>query len=236
MKKNIFVIYLILILTLCSSFAHAEITGYNKETNQHSYFSIGHYTQGDSDEVSPILWRILEVNEDNIYLLSDRILFAQAVHHPYLEFHNDFNLDVRKTTLFKDLNSSFIDKAFSDTEKSFLYESPDYGYVSLPAADDIKNAAYGFIDNDSRMGYGTKFALENKLFMYSNGSSPYWTRTPSTSQAGSVRCTKVDGNIGFIRCQSIDLGVRPVIWIKSISTDELTGDGTLSNPYKIIKE
>ena len=229
--KKIIAVALLFVMVCSLNFVQAEIKGYDEKTRTYQYVAFGQYPQGAEGEIKPILWRVLEADDEKVYLLSEYILFAKAVHSVYLEFHNDFKLDVRKTEMFLHLNDGFMKEAFTAEQQMKMVEEPEHGWVSLPSVADIKNPAYGFVEDKDRRGYGTPYALNHLLFMYGNESSPYWTRDYSTSQDGSMRCTKVQGNTGFIRCQSIDLGARPVIWLKTAALMEATGEGTRENPF-----
>ena len=61
--------------------------------------------------------------------------------------------------------------------------SEELGYLFLASGEDLKNREYGFSSDKTRQGYGTPYALANGLFRYSNGSSPYWTRSQSATKA-----------------------------------------------------
>jgi hypothetical protein len=101
----------------------------------------------------------------------------------------------------------------------------------LASADDLKNKAYGFSSSKARQAYGTPYAYETGLFEYQNHTSPYWTRSQSISYKYATRCTKVDGDLGYIRCVVMNEGCRPAV---RLSTDDLEiscGSGTMEDPY-----
>ncbi|MCM1053280.1 MAG: hypothetical protein NC483_04845, partial [Ruminococcus sp.] len=67
---------------------------------------------------------------------------------------------------------------------------------------------------------------------YLNTNQHYWTISPSNFSETLMRefCVNLNGNLGY-RDITYSLGIRPVINIRSDVT--LTGDGTISNPYKV---
>ena len=210
------------------------LRGYEAKQGYH-YVALGEYPQDEDGTVRPILWRVLSVEDGEAYLLSEYVLTNGRVHpddKEYVAFDYAFN----KTEVFARLNGEFKEAAFSQEELSRLREDEELGVVFLAASADLKNPAMGFRDDKSRQGFGTPYALANGLFRYGMSgrhSSPYWTRTPSINNetSGAVRCTKVKGNIGYIRCVVENEGIRPAI--RLILGDEpfAGGQGTLSEPF-----
>lgn len=114
-----------------------------------------------------------------------------------------------------------------------ILDDKELGRVFLPSADDLKNVNYGFGTNPSVKAYGTQFAIAEGLFRYSNGSSPYWTRTQSADFPYGTRCTKEHGNLGYIRCVVMNEGIRPALRLDIGALELSGGDGTMENPYLV---
>lgn len=214
-----------------------SLNSYTKE-NGYQYVALGSYPQQKDGTVEPILWRVLEVGEDQAFLFSEYILFNHRVHEDYKEyeaFEGQFNL----TEIFGILNGAFLEQAFTPKEQAVLVSDEELGRVFLASMQDIKNKAYGLGSNKARQGFGTPYALANGLFKYRNtsagrNSSPYWTRTRSTEYlASGVRCTKADGRVGYIRCVVMNEGIRPAIrlTLQNGQIDILSGSGTLEDPF-----
>ena len=239
MKKFV-VLTLALLWMLCAS-AFAEdfvLRGHDKKQG-YQYVQLGEFPQDADGTVRPILWRVLSVDETQAYLLSEYILFNNRVHlddNEYIAFNAAFN----QTEMFALLNGPFEgnpiskeeqdalkakerlgrvyiaevcfkDQAFTQAEQDMLVTDEELGTVFLPAVDDLKNSKMGFTDSKKRQAWGTEYAIENGLFKYQNGTSPYWTRSQSLSYAYATRCTKVNGNLGYIRCVVMNEGCRPAI-------------------------
>ena len=132
-----------------------------------------------------------------------------------------------------DAETSFYEQAFTAAEKAMILDDKELGRVFLPSADDLKNADYGFGTNPSTKAYGTQFAIAEGLFRYSNGSSPYWTRTQSADFPYGTRCTKEHGNLGYIRCVVMNEGIRPAVRLDIGALELSGGDGTMENPYLV---
>lgn len=182
--KKIMLLLLCVILALALSaqaLGEAALRGYVKDKG-YVYVEFGAYPQGENGEVEPILWRVLEVDGQRAYLLSEYVLMNNRVHpsdEEYIFFGGAFN----RTEVFALLNGPydeqlyaqgdvrapgeqvwtqpFVEQAFTQEERAQLQSSEELGTVFLPAAEDINNADYGFTTPASRQGYGTPYALKD---------------------------------------------------------------------------
>lgn len=260
MKKLVAILTTILciVLSACAWADEFTLRGYDKKQG-YQYIHLGEFPQDADGTVRPILWRILSVDEKQAYLLSEYILFNNRVHpddQEYIAFNAAFN----QTEMFSLLNGPFVgnpipleeqkqlkdkerlgrvhiaevcfkDQAFSQAEQNMLICDEELGMVFLVSADDLKNSSMGFSGAKQRQAYGTEYAFANGLFRYQNGTSPYWTRSQSLSHAYGTRCTKVDGNLGYIRCVVMNEGCRPAIRLSLKGLSPAGGSGTLEDPY-----
>ncbi|MBR5301840.1 MAG: hypothetical protein IKU38_03300 [Clostridia bacterium] len=260
MKKYI-ALLLAMVYIMFSVYACAEefaLRGYNKKQG-YQYVQLGEFPQEADGTVRPILWRVLSVDEAQAYLLSEYILFNNRIHpddQEYIAFEAAFN----QTEMFRLLNGPFEgnpisheeqaklkererlgrvhiaeicfkDQAFTAAEQSMLISDEALGMVFLASADDLKNSAMGFTGAKQRQAYGSEYALANGLFRYQNGTSPYWTRSQSVSYTYATRCTKVDGNLGYIRCVVMNEGCRPAVRLSLEGLSPIGGSGTMEDPY-----
>lgn len=258
--KKLVVLALAFAWMLCAS-AFAEdfaLRGYDKKQG-YQYIQLGEFPQAADGTHQPILWRVLSVDETQAYLLSEYILFNNRVHpddNEYIAFDAAFN----QTEMFVLLNGPFEgspiskdeqdrlkakerlgrvhiaevcfkDQAFTQTEQEMLVSDEELGMVFLASADDLKNSEMGFSTSRNRQAWGTEYAIENGLFQYQNGTSPYWTRSQSVSYSYATRCTKVDGSLGYIRCVVMNEGCRPAIRLALEGIEPVSGSGTFEDPY-----
>lgn len=249
---------LALMLSACALAEGFALRGYDKKQG-YQYIQLGEFPQEADGTVRPILWRVLNVDDTQAYLLSEYILFNNRVHpddNEYIAFDAAFN----QTEMFALLNGPFEgnpiskdeqdalkakerlgrvhiaeicfkDQAFTQIEQDMLVTDEELGMVFLAAADDLKNSEMGFSSSKNRQAWGTDYALENGLFQYQNGTSPYWTRSQSVSYPYATRCTKVDGNLGYIRCVVMNEGCRPAIRLALQGLVPTGGSGTFEDPY-----
>ena len=260
--KRLFLILLVVLLLASCAYAETELRGYNQKEG-YQYVYLGEFPQEADGTVKPILWRVLSVDDQQAYLLSEYILFNNRVHpddQEYIAFEAAFN----QTEMFTLLNGPFEGKpiskeeqdelkkkerlgrvhiaeipfkeeAFSESELSMLVTDDELGTVFLVTAEDLKNRDMGFRSSKDRKAYGTAYAMENGLFVYQNGSSPYWTRSQSQSYAYGTRCTKVDGDLGYIRCVVMNEGCRPAVRLSLEGLAASGGSGTMDDPYTFVR-
>ena len=233
MKRAAFLLLSVLMPACWPVLSHAlELRGYDSELG-YEYVALGRCPQDEDGGERDILWRVLDVSDDEAYLLSEYILFNHRVHEDDEEYE-DFGGQWNRTELYQLLHGEKLDQWFTPEELEHLVSSEELGYLFLASGEDPKNREYGFSSDKTRQGYGTPYALANGLFRYSNGSSPYWTRSQSATKAYGTRCTKVDGKLGYIRCVVMNEEVRPAIRL-SLTDLALTGSGTLEAPYRLAR-
>jgi len=261
MKRIALLLTAMLLLSVCA-FAEGEIRGYDKKEG-YQYVHLGSFPQDADGTVKPILWRVLSADDQQAYLLSEYVLFNNRV-HPDDQAYIDFGAAFNQTEMFALLNgpfegnpiseeeqndlkkherlgrvhiaeTCFKDEAFSAEEQAMLISDEELGTVFLVTADDLKNRAYGFASGKDRKAYGTEYAAEKGLFVYQNGSSPYWTRSQSQSHAYGTRCTKVDGELGYIRCVVMNEGCRPAVRLNLNGLKISSGSGTKDDPFVFVR-
>lgn len=261
--KRIIAMMLIAALLMTVSYAAADgqMRGYDKKGG-YQYVCFGSFPQEADGTVKPILWRILTVDEDVVYLLSEYVLFGNRI-DPDDVYYQEVNGDFSKTEMYRLLNGpfegnpipveeqkalnakerlgyayiaerSFVETAFTEAEQMMIAEDEQLGKVFLASADDLKNKTYGFVSSKARQAYGTPYAYETGLFEYQNHTSPYWTRSQSISYKYATRCTKVDGDLGYIRCVVMNEGCRPAVRLKLNGLTIANGTGTLEDPFTFL--
>ena len=202
-------------------------------------------TNGDgvadqNDAKEPIKWRVLQVDGDDVFLMSDKILDYQ-----WYKWYNNTQKDVtwEKCSLRTWLYSSFYRFAFSTEEQKAIKVTKvfnDYNYggtkkesytedkIYLLSLSDVTNRAYGFSEDkgtdEARMAYETRY-IEHDI----NDISwrEWWIR--NSKQYSS--CV-VWGN-GYIATGYDDSvyesGVRPVLHLSRSLISKLKFAGTVSS-------
>lgn len=186
-------------------------------------------------EADPILWRVLSVDKERVYLCSEYILFAAEL-EPDKKEYEEHEGWFKETKLWRTLNKDFLNTAFTKKEIKMLYNDGEYGRVYLLGTEDLNDRTLGFGTNKRRKAWSTEVAIRlYGTYVYSTDSgcnSPYWTRKTS-SHPGAGVCVKKDGGIGYYSCMYKEQGIRPVINLLPDSYQIASGSGTKSDPYII---
>lgn len=222
----------LLCATLCAVPAAAQeaLRGYDSAEG-YVYLELGTFPQTLENGLEPIVWRVLSADADTVLLLSEYVLFNHRVHFDDAAYEQSGG-DFTQTELYAYLNGEFL-QHFTDGEISMLTAGEGGALVTLLSRDDLNNKAYGFTGDRARRGMPTAYALQNGLFQYTNGSSPYWTRTQSETRAYGAVCTKENGNLGYIRVVVQNEGCRPAILLDARRITIAGGSGTLDDPFRV---
>jgi len=229
-------VYTALLLALCvgvwaaPGFADGALRGYDAAEG-YQYLELGTFPQTLENGLEPIVWRVLYADGDTAFLLSEYVLLHHRIHFDDAAYERSGG-DFTQTEMYEYLNGEFL-QSFTDGEIRMLKAGEDGSLVTLLTVDDLKNKAYGFTGDRARRGTPTAYALQNGLFQYTNGSSPYWTRTQSETRTYGAVCTKEDGNLGYIRVVVQNEGCRPAVWLNAQMITIEGGDGTLDDPFRI---
>lgn len=246
MRRFFHALVCLLLVCLCLSSAAAEtpaLRGYDKSLG-YVYLNLGTFPQTADGQVQPILWRVLNVDNGQAYILSEYVLEARCIHSDYYAYAHKptdkknpgFDGDFAQTEMSQYLNGDFAQNNFTEEELALIAQDEALGRFYLVTAEDLKNKAYGFGTDQSRKAWGTEYAKANGLFVYGANRgkhSPYWTRDQSTSDARHARCTKAAGNLGRINVITLDEGMRPACMLNLDALTITGGQGTMEEPYTI---
>ena len=220
----------------------------------------GNFYQSNTTTKEPIVWRVLSVNGNDVFLLSDLILD----HRPYS--NNDNPAKWKGCDLRSWLNNEFMNEAFSETEKASIKETvnqnADYNsrnaisesggpdtndYIFCLSADDVENRAYGFLSDKG------KYSSELKSYLYSTrqtsatnyavskgvsvveGYSRWWLRDVGSGLQRQF--IYFAGGISHVSYQTEKIGVRPAMHVdKSIANLVYAGTKTVGEEPQPSKE
>lgn len=226
-----FLALLLAMLLIVTGVAAEGICNYDKKKGGYTYVTFGSYPEDKNGNVAPLLWRVLETDGKEAYLLTEYIV---DVHYVHLDTVNYRYLEWKDSDLFAYLQNEFLPRAFTPQEQAVLLQrTEDGGLVSLPQIDDIRNKAYGFTDNKSRECAGTDYAKSIGLFQYNDHNSPWVSRNKSQDRPQQQRRVMDDGKLGTVPCGNVDLGVRPVVYINLSKVSINGGSGTKDDPYQL---
>ncbi len=199
---------------------------------QGSRVYFGHYEQGSqgANGPEPILWRVLEVAEDSILLLSEYGLVCKNYNDTYE------NVTWETSTLRAWLNGEFLDTAFTNKERYVIQDTlvknevnKNYNtsggndtvdQVFLLSYEEAQNNAYGFqsgVSNKSksRQMRVTEAALVEGYANKENGNTCWWLRSSGITNQYAAYVFSVGSITDSYYAGRRNDAVRPVIRIKS---------------------
>lgn len=199
-----------------------QLTGevYGSDLNVNDIITFGSYPQSQNSDgtfnVEPIEWRVLENNNGELLLLSEKILDAQ----PY---HNEWGT---KTIYWADssvsdwLRNEFYNVAFNDNQKAMIVgtliknkPSDDFYYynkIFLLSEGEADNIDYGFNSGDSRIANATPYAWNNGL-----EEANWWLRPSVEKNPAMGYVRSEDGRFSLISSGISLFGIRPALRIKT---------------------
>ena len=180
----------------------------------------------DKDNKTPIQWRVLSVDNDEVLLLADKCL-------EYRQFHNGTEESVtwENCSLRKWLNNEFYNNAFSADEKNAIVQKTlsndiDSRYV-VECNDTQDNVALLSWDEASKKDYAltnSKINLDMRLtdFVKSKGGTKRGLITRTCAKRGVIRMANVTDNLYIGKYGTLSFSsyvtARPIITIKKASS------------------
>lgn len=221
----------------------------------------GNYYQEDSSgqKKSPIKWRVLSINGQDVFLMSDLILDFQ----PYLHSTDisEQNKSWADSDIRRWLNKTFINIAFTATEQKAIIttkvktsNNPTYGSnggrdtkdkIYLASFEEISNTAYGFsedysVKSEARKAKNTTYTAHKRYEAVKNcsplklkdffGYDNWWLRNRTRdTEKMFINLNGKDGAEGR-GCQGyLGHGVRPVFHLNLSKAGTLTYAGRINS-------
>ncbi len=209
----------------------------------------GHYPQSadgkDGFKNEPIKWRVLSVNGNDAFLLADKNIDSRI---PYNEEFTGVTWET--CTMRNWLNSSFMNKAFSNGEQSAIRttnvvnkDNPKHGTeggnntqdkVFLLSIEEVMKPAYGFPSNydgtETRKAVNTAYTASKNSYMNSAGSRDYWWLRSPGYDSFFASGVHYYGDLSYngIRVNNSYDAVRPALHL-NLSSNLWSYAGTVSS-------
>ncbi len=168
--------------------------------------------------LSPIEWRVLEIQEDRALLISTRVLDSQ-------KYHKDCGMwGFEESSLRRWLNAEFISWAFSESEESAIISTRvttpyrELRHMKNPVVDSkifvltVDEAEKYFSSNRDRSAAITDYSH----FRAPDGKCYYWWLRTGGRLQSSVGFVADDGVVSSdgTSCFYDNIGVRPAMWVR----------------------
>lgn len=211
----------------------------------------GRYEQDNNftNGTEPILWRVLEVTEDSVLLLSEYGLESKNINDSFKK------VSWATSTMRQWLNDTFINKAFTNYEMKAILENKiqtkgneEWGTsggkdtidkVYLLSVEEATNPAYGFYSqfykaSVSRIVRNTKYATINDGYTNkTNGNTCWWLRSPGMDRQFAYFFTNGSGTYSYFVGRRND-AVRPAIRVKLSDISFAVNEKKGGYPYIIV--
>ena len=219
------------------------LRSYTKEDG-YVYLRLGQYPQTADGGVEPILWRVLTVDDEKAYLLSESFAeqaFTEEDLSMLLECENFGKVFLVTRDEMKDKKIGLSTTLEGSTNPKKIETNPGVRAWGTEWA--IKNNGYPeseYPDPKAKIRNATDTANitvgEKRLYVFMakyGACSPWWGRSAAKSHADQAVCTKDGGQIGRIEVGRDNEGVRPALYLAEGSYEITGGSGTKDDPFEI---
>ncbi len=244
--KRISILLAALCLLLCTAgFATADDPlprGYVRGEG-FQFYSIGEYPQGANGDISPLFWRALYLEDNQLLLITEYVIDIQQVifesdskiikDHAYrrITSFNQSDLYMWMNTEMLDtiLGESTLRKALVEGENGYLYSLTDEQFLRSDFG--FSPARFGVVK--VRKAEPTEYALSRGVYMDRNGASPYWVATIKSAKGYMLQIVGYDGHLSYGAYTRVNIGLRPSIALDLTKVTITGGSGTRSDPFTI---
>ena len=239
----------LLCLFLLLAPAQAEaMRGYVKGQG-YEYVNFGEYPYEKDGTVRPVLWRVLDVQENRALLLTeylidtDQIIFVTD--NKVIEDHSYRRIETfEESDLFPKLSTEYLDRLLGDDPvRNALVPQPNGATLFLLNDEDYVNIAYGFEKSrwaewpariKSHEAQGTPYAIKQRgLYVaYQNEMSPYWVATVKSPTDYKLQIVGFNGHLSYGAYTRVNIGLRLAVRL-DLSQLQVSGQGTKQSPYQV---
>lgn len=239
----------LLLLCLVPGMAGADgLRGYIKGQGW-KFVQLGEYPYEKNGKVKPVLWRVLEIEDNKALLLTEYVIDTQQVifvtDEKKIE-NNDYRRISKYTEsdLYPWLNTVAINTMFGNSpERSALLEEPEVGKLFILTSEQFTEPAYGFSkslwgNQPTRHAHGTPYAVEQRGLYVSNdnGKSPYWAATVRDPEMYHLQLIGYNGHLSYGGYARTNVGLRLSVRVDMTQLTVTGGVGTRKNPFVLVSK
>ncbi|MBR5108617.1 MAG: CapA family protein [Clostridia bacterium] len=247
MKKILTMGALLILFLFALVPAQAEMRGFVKGDG-YVYVNFGEYPYEKDGTVRPVLWRVLDVQDNRALLLTeylidtDQIIFV--IDQKVIEDHSYRRISTfEESDLFPKLSTEYLDRLLgSDPLRNALIPEANGATVFLLNDKDYMNIAYGFENAQwaewpnrikSHEAQGTPYAIKQRgLYVaYQNDCSPYWVATVKSNTDYKLQIVGFNGHLSWGAYTRVNIGLRLSVRLDLNQLEITGGAGTKQSPY-----
>ena len=246
----------ILVMALFASAAEASDIKSPRRSNDGvvtwNLVTFGRYYAKDASTKEPIVWRVLEVNGTDAFLITEKAIDCR----PYSTNHSDLHETWAKTAFRSWLNDEFLHEAFTDAEAEAIkvthYSNASYsqGVITISnggspcddkifclSRDDVMNEDYWFTESvyknynwypvatSKLMAEATEYSIAKGCHV-SDGTCSWWLRDVGSGMHRFL--VTASGSLSTAVYSTPDVGVRPAMHV-DMSLADLVPVGTVQD-------
>lgn len=209
--------------------AERLIRGYDPEDG-YIYMCFGRYPYTEEGTVMPVEWKVLGVENNYAFLYTQYVIdFAQ--------YHTEkVTLEVWKdNAIYTTLNENIRKQMFTDEELRAVRYSEEMGWLFYLSNLQLRQEAYGFYHwqlkpQKPRECAPTPYAMTHPEAWRDAGNGNTWYFSTGVPRRGFHSLIGFDGHTSTAANNRYG-GVRPACYVDLAMLDNVTGSGTLEDPY-----
>lgn len=244
--KRAFVMFLaaLMLMSAVSAVAEEELRGYEKGEG-YQYVHFGEYPYERKGGVQPVLWRVLEVKDGRMLLLTEYIIDAQQV-----IFETDKKVIEKRTyrriktyeesDLYTWMNTEALDTLLGDSPmRQALIEEEGGGKFFIMTDEQFLTTEYGFSadrwdEQITRQASVTPYAKARGVYESGeNGKASYWVNAVKGEDDYKFQLMGYNGHMSWGAYTRVNVGIRPSVRLDLSLLEVTGGTGTKKDPFVI---
>lgn len=241
MRKKLILILLALCLLPLAAQGEPAMRGWQKGEG-YQYAILGTYPYEKDGTEKPVLWRILEVQDNQALLLTEYVIDTSQV-----IFETDKTVIEKKTyrrissyeesDLYVHMNTTVLDTLLGDDLlRDALIEEPGGGKLFIMNTMQFLNPDYGFSatrwnEQRSRWTGGTPYALSRGLYAENSRQSTYWVSDIKSADGYMMQLVGFNGHLSYGGYTRTNVGIRPSVRLDLTRLTVTGGNGSMESPF-----
>ncbi len=247
MRARKWLTWLVVLLLLCLiPAAGAEtLRGYEKGNGWH-YVNFGEYPYERDGTVKPVLWRILEIENNQALMLTEYVIDTQQIIFESDQKKIDKG-DYRRITSYEEsdlynwMNTTALDTLLGNSPaRNALVDVPGQGKLFILTMEQYLNTAYGFSANKwdnqpTRHAEGTPYAIKARgLYKDGTGKVSYWAAGIKDVEGTRFALVGYNGHMSWGGYTRKNVGLRMAVKLDLTDFTIQGGAGTEKSPFNLV--